>query len=268
MDAPTINRGAVINNPYQESVTYSDEDNKKRGNVAIIPENKVDKKLTVEKFHQGKILGKMLLIYGDGKLFKERFVEELDELTHQGVIRASSTSLLVAGKPCDLFRHIGLLLDSEKCQIRYVSTCDARICRITDIGERVKWDSSIKKYTKYFSEEREVVNFCGKFTARGKRLDNIEELLKNSQSKPKGMFCEGRLLEMNEVVVDWDKDSIVGIVCTKYVHVMSDQKLVCESRLKSDSLILQAELKKQTLVSCPVFLYDHLKGNLHPLDDT
>ncbi len=268
MDPLTINRGAVGNNPYQESLTYSDEGNKKRDNVAIIPENKVDKKLIVEKFHQGKILGKMLVTYVDGELHKKRFDEELDELIHQGVIRASSTSLLVAGKPCDLYQHIGLLLDSEKCQIRYVSTCDALTARITDIGERVKWDSSIKKYTKFWSQEREVVNFCGKFTALGARLDNIEELLKASQSNLKDMYSESSLLDMNEVVVDWNKDCIVGIVCTKYIHAMSDRKLVCESRLKSDSLILQAELKKQTLVSSPVFLYDHLKGNLHPLDDT
>ena len=148
-----------------------------------------------------------------------------------------------------------------------MSTCDAATSRTTDDGEEVKWDTSTKKYIKKWSQERCVVNFNGKFTAHGKRLANIEELLGASgRASPKKMTNEG-LLFMNEVVVDWNKESIVGIVCTKYVHAMSDRSLASEDQLKRDALALRTELTKQTSVSPPVFLYDHLEGDLNSMDD-
>ncbi len=247
---------------------------RKKGSIQAITFEKTDKEYVVGKFNQSKTLAKMLSIYlYNGELHTSRFHDELDELKHQQVIRASSTTLLAPGKACDLFRHIGLLLDSDRCEVRHICPYDASVYRTTDAGEDITWDTTKKKYIKWIaseSEEKPVAEFHGHFRARGDKLETIDELLKAYNNPSPKMMVKDDLLHMNEVVVDWGKDSIIGIVGTKCVFTMShvEPQDISDSKLKSDCLSLQGELEKQLSVSVPVFLYDHLKGDLKLFSDT
>ncbi len=252
---------------------------RKKGIVQAITFEKTDKEYVVGKFNQSKTLAKMLSVYlaDSGKLHTNRFHTELDELKHQELIRASSTTLLIPGKACYLYRHIGLLLDSDGCEVRHICPCDAIVSRTTYAGEDITWDITQKKYTKWnVSKQKQVAEFHGHFIAHGKKLETIDELLKAYNNPSPEMIVKDDVLQMNEVVVDWDKDSIIGIVGTKcadygsadYGSYYVEPSHISDSKLKSDCLSLQGELEKQLSVSVPVFLYDHLKGDLKLFSET
>ncbi len=246
----------------------------KKGGIQAVTFEKTDKEYVVGKFNKSKTLAKMLSCYFDSvkELDSRRFHYELDELKHQEVIRASSTSLLVPGKACDLYRHIGLLLDSDRCDVRHICPYDAAATRTTADSEDIRWDTERKIYTTWSPIRRRVVEFHGHFNAYGEKLETIDELLKAyNNPSPKMIVEDGDgILRFNEVVVDWNKDSIIGIVGTKCAIYGSHLKpsSISDSKLKSDCLLLQGELEKQLSVSVPVFLYDHLKGDLKLFSET
>lgn len=207
-----------------------------------------------EKFQNGKLLGKMLAYCGDGYIYDEQRLEiELDELKHIGSIRSSSSTLLLPKNGCFLYRHIGLLLDSSRCDVKFALPYDAVTARVTDEGKEVKWSMGLHRYITKDGDKKTPVNYNGAY-----KINNIGwsrdlcELI--------GEATE-RVNKMNEVVIDWDKSAVIAVLVCGKIQSYSVVKEVADDQLAFFGYKFKQSVKSLSS-SLPIYSYNVSKGSL------
>ena len=230
--------------------------------VSVIAKEQVKKNIAVDRYKEGKLLAKTLCVYPKNQYFTMRFDQEVSEFRSCKIIRASSTSLLIPEKKCDLYRHVGLLLDSGKCAVRGVYDRDAAVRRMDSDNDEVEWCVESNQFLKKYSGI--VTTYTGDFwwSQRGTgaiEFSCLDALIEYSNKTPE--FFSENLLYVNEVVVDYGVDSIMGLVGTKNIGLMSSYS-ISEQELHEDLISLSLRIKELSGHDCPVFEYDMSSGNL------
>ncbi len=224
---------------------------------------KSDEESVLEKFSNGQLLAKMLCDYNRKQEFTtERLIDEISELNCKGNVRASSTTFLDPRLGIELYRHMGLLLDAEKCNIRHINTADASTERLGDNNEECKWNRKLRTYTCHPHNKENEVNFSGKFTTDdlyGTKIESIEHL---RQIPLENLEKYDGLLVMNEVVVDYDQNSILGFIATTDAVVRWKKKHLSLNSIKEDCNTMQLEANKHGLILSNSFLYNPIINKL------
>ncbi len=224
-----------------------------------------DKGPIIRKYYNGKLLGKMLCSFHcDSSLNMGRFEHEVSELQNRKIIKGTSTSLLIPAKGMGYFKPIGFLLDLERCNVRGVFDGDAITKRVNSDGEKVFWSSVHKKFTVCRDNEIIESEFSGDYTSSQElsdtnMLDSIEELLELEASQSK-LSSRGILFSMNEVVVDYDVSSIIGLLATTEFLSLDDESI--KRKLVADCCLLNERMSQSFGMKYPIYLYDHKSGLL------
>ena len=234
--------------------------------VSVIENGQVNKKIVVDRYKEGKVLAKMLSKYPKGQYFTDRFDKEISELRTCKIIRASSVSLLIPEKKCDLYRHIGLLLDSGSCTVRGVYSHDACVTRIDNEKDEVIWCDKSNQFLK--SETKTATTYTGDFrwlqkSSGAKEFSCLGALVEYSNKTP-ALVTED-ILCMNEVVVDYGVDAIIGVLGTKNIETMSSHS-VSEQELHKDLIGFSLKIKELSKRDCLIFEYDMSSATLFMVD--
>ncbi|WP_034836932.1 hypothetical protein [Endozoicomonas numazuensis] len=211
-------------------------------------------------YRQGKILVKMISNTYEPH---DRLDNELSELLSVGIIRSASTSLLAYQAGSKLFRDIGLILNSDKCNIQDIFPSDAGSFRVNPDGDRVAWNSIKKTFcTSVFGKPQIETEYQGDFRvgehAKKLKIKDSSELVTYLKSKYQETSFP---IPWNEVVVDYNKESIFGLIATqnvlyplnseernaKTIHHLQEIKEIMRSRLQLD---------------LPIYIYDCITGSL------
>ncbi|KEI71995.1 hypothetical protein [Endozoicomonas elysicola] len=218
---------------------------------------KSDERLVLEKFRNGQLLARMLCDYtNEKKLRFDRLIDEISELKAIGHRRVSSTTFLDPRHGMDLYRHMGLLLDAEKCRVRHINTADASMYRLGDNNKFCTWNRKLNTYTCSPHNKENEVSFSGKFRTgdrMGLKIESLEVLRKIPLEK---LARKEELIQLNEVVVDYNQDAILGVIATPEIKVMSMLKRMPLFNLKQDCIGMQLEAERNGLIVSNSFLYD------------
>ena len=247
---------------FEASIPDREKNTSCWGRLAV--KDSTPSKYILDQFNEGRLIAKMLEHYSDDY---DRTETELSELKCQYQARSASTSLLIPHVPAKLFRKIGLLIDADRSHIRYICDKDAMSNPLDDYGNEVYWSKEKSRYG--ICEPR---SYFGRFSVqrdhtfptqkcKQKFLDNnpwtkgftnfkcrrspfisIFDLKNHLSNKSKKQ--SGEVLDINELIINYSKDSIVGVVistektpqkheidCAKEVGMRStrllDRKLDC-----------------------------------------
>ena len=235
----------------------------------------------ITQFKHGKAIAKMLSDYKmyfspdrstiELKACSMRLDEELSELIaldESGKeLMASSTTLMIPKKRQRFYRAFGFMLDVAECNVRAVYEKDACVYRVNDVdGKYTSWCMESKTYVNC---ENKPTKFSGKFHSTCKEIsNNPEDLLTRSQMDP---VFPG-YLKMNEVIVDYKKSSVIGLIATKNPTTSSHiteakYKMLSVEMFKADCLTFKAKVKNGIGIDLPLFLYDHIEGDISLLQD-
>lgn len=160
-------------------------------------------------FSRNKLLAKMLITVVDPRpdLKFYRMEQEFSELKVMKKVLTSSTTLIVSGCSAQYYRDIGFLIDADKCNIRLISKIVTHTGRKYQ-NESVEWSIEKESYVKFHTKE--IVDYQGAMDISDERglVNTTQELINHSRQQSennKNRLC------INEVVVDYTFDSIVGL---------------------------------------------------------
>ena len=160
----------------------------------------------INMYENNELLVKMLTHSYPG--YFERLDEELDELRYVGEIRSSSTSSLLQHKPFALYRDYGFILHPDRCTVKSCFSRDVGTRRVDTNGREVTWCCSEKCYVAC-QDKTEKVDYQGAFDCA-----EYEGLYRVASLKDLATTDVHWKLH-NEVIVDYDSDSIIGLIFTK-----------------------------------------------------
>ena len=190
-----------------------------------------------------------------------RFEQELSELVKMGRVQVASSTLLVSGVASKLFRDIGFVLDSDKCDIRGIYPNDAGSFRVDRDGDKTVWRPEKNGFCKsVYGKKVELTEFCGDFQvskhATSMALSSLAELSEGLKRKYKD---EGWQVPLNEVVVDYDLESIVGlVVATNMTHPIKVKDR--DDRMTDFSKKIKKIVMSRLGLDLPIYLYDCSSG--------
>ena len=214
------------------------------------------KEVIFNRFKCGKALAKML-ISDDDVVNYDRFDQELSELKCRKVIQAASTTLLIPTKAVNLFRDFGFILDSDYCKFRDAYDEDAGSYRIDDDNNTITWSVKKKCFVKGHKNPNgeNATQYSGNYIIGSPtgivKFNNIRELQECSKNQ---QLCLDGSTPMNEVIVDYEERSIIGLVVTR--------KMINREDFSTFGKNIQARLGAQL----PIFQYS--EGALISAEDT
>lgn len=198
----------------------------------------------------------------------ERFDREIDELKYSGSVKAASTSLLLPNVASNVYRDIGILIDSCKSSVRGIYKKDVGSIRRDKEGDVIIWNTLMRCHCKYNDKTRDYdlpTVFSGRFTVTTtEALKEIPELERQLISEFKQQKEE---LSHNEIVIDYTAESILGVLGTQnrnfWIYRGSHNE-----RVKSVSLEVKDMIKSKLGLDLPVLVFDCTTGVLTDIDDT
>lgn len=234
----------------------------------------------VQSLYRGyRLCAKMLVDSDCLKLRYERVESEVDELLHRKVIVNASTSCLVPQKPSSLYRTVGLLLDAQKCTVRHICRGDASVERVDPTGKPIAWSSRLHCFCA--SQSPVAYKDCKIWDIKKEYRGGLEMnvMLMGSDLRTHPQFFVGTLnelgtsnsftesnssrLEYNEVILDYEKNSIVGYVVT------SGFKFDSSKDAKTNPIAyLQRRVKGELSLDLCTFLYNTKTGAIEEYRDT
>ena len=220
--------------------------------------------LILKMFSENRLLAKMLVntraIKGN-KVDYSRLIREIDDLESNNVVMASSTSLIVENTPCDLWASVGFLIDSNRANVILISEGLSQNCAVSVNKELTVWSAEKKSFIN--ENTHEDVEYLGSFTAiTTSKVNSLDDLTK---------YLEDRYLnnkdscDINEVIIDYIKQSIIGVLVSKNGISMTsgdnnDEAQTLASQVKTMLMPLRGDL--------PIFQYDCSTGNLEVIAST
>ena len=213
--------------------------------------SKSEKNFYSKKYNDHKLIAKMLSPDRGDISFIEptrRLAIEVDELLHNEKVKASSCSLLIPEVPTKLYRKIGFLIDRDKCLVRGIYKTDCGSKRVNSRNEEVEWNSKSHSYC--LKNTDTVSDFEGSFTVSplmGRKVLSVEELIRINN-------LLGWPDDYNELIIDYDKESIVGLIFTEGgSEEQKDKVLKCLSTVRQ-------YIKSHLGLDLPSFAYDISAG--------
>ena len=196
----------------------------------------------------------------------ERLDRELDELKETGMVKAASTSLIATGIAANVFRDLGLLIDSRECEIHCMYSGDAGTIKVDKFERKVTWNP-VKKSHCIFNPGSNDFDISAtapvgfKVMTKKRKVESLSEL--EAMIKSKYDQCRKEVAH-NEVVVDYPVTSCIGVIATKnrnlcFNQATKDQKII------EEALKLQDRIRSEFKILLPIIIYDCQSGEVAPL---
>ncbi|KEQ17291.1 hypothetical protein [Endozoicomonas numazuensis] len=186
---------------------------------------------------------------------------ELDEVVHNTERKSSSTTYIPYKVPVLPVGYLGILLDLEKCNLEGVYMHDAFVSRVDMAGRKIFWSNPLKTYVLHEDPSVAVDRSDIKHKAHlwQYKLDGPKQLKKLTQEV--SLVRGKKPVEYNEVVVGYDKDSIIGVMATLN-NTLHDNG-ISNKEILSDSKNFKSIISDRLNICVPVLRYNCSNGELY-----
>ncbi len=191
---------------------------------------------------------------GFWKTFFEPLEWELDELIHKMERRSSSASFIPYKIPVYPLGQLGIILEIEKCDLEGVYYSDAAVMRIDIADRHISWSKPLKTHVLASDNSTSLIrpNIRHKALWSYSKVESIENL--KSRMKKDSLMNKHKPLLHNEVVVGYNKESIVGIATI--LNNEQSPARITNDKIIDDSKRFKSIIFKSLGIDLPVLFYD------------
>ena len=186
---------------------------------------------------------------------------DLSELIKVGSRRSSSSTWIPYKIPIFPFSDIGYILDSGECAVKAIFDSDSGVSRVDTSGKRLRWDMEKETYFSYdfldpSKREYDTVDASTVSFSSGFQQE------KNFSALKEKMILErkDRALSHNEVIVDYGKDKIIGIIVA--LNNNATEKYITDEEVIVASELFFERCHKALGRELPIFTYNCENGEL------
>ena len=188
--------------------------------------------------------------------FESNLLSDIDELDTKGVRECSSASWLFHDIPTYPYGYIGFLINSDLCQIQALYKEDSCVARTDLNGHHIIWKKELKSFVYLEAPDHP---FNPTVTYKGAIEKNRVSTVKNIKKHMSKNIKKEKPTKYNEVVIDYRKESIAGIVAVINSRPRFSRNITNEEVLTASESFKDLVFSKMGL-ELPIMIYDCHSG--------